>query len=219
METIKANENNSSTIQVNTVHYNFDTYVNLPRWNSYWHQIVEAVILKPQTVLIIGIGDNIVGKILQKQNIKVYTFDFDKELNPDFIGNVTEICDVLQEKHFDVILCCQVLEHFPYDKFESTLQKLKQVADNVIISLPYSPIKFMINISLPYIGNRIITLDIPRFYKKFKFNGEHHWEIGQKGYGKRKIEYSIRKIFNIQKQFVVPYNHYHIFFILKNQNE
>jgi hypothetical protein len=202
-------------LQVEKEHYDFDNYVSLPRWNSYWSQIAETMALKPQTVLIIGIGDNLVGEILLKRGIKVYTFDFDSTLKPDFVGDIRNIGTILNGKHFDVILCCQVLEHLPYDRFESILQKLKQITDNVIISLPYFPINFFLIVKLPLIGHMRIDINIHRFHKKLKFNGEHYWEIGWKGYTKRKITKSIRKFFTITKCFVVPHNHYHMFFILK----
>jgi 2-polyprenyl-3-methyl-5-hydroxy-6-metoxy-1,4-benzoquinol methylase len=197
-------------------HYKFSSYVTIARWNSYWHQIKEVTAFNPKNILIIGAGDDIVGKILAMQEgIDVYTFDFDEALQPDFIGNITEIDTVLQGKHFDIILCCQVLEHLPYEKFEDILQKIKRVATIVIISLPYSPIYFMINIKMSYIGTKAITINIHRFYKNIKWNGEHYWEIGRKGYTKRRIKKSIRKFFHIEKCFIATYNHYHIFFVLK----
>jgi hypothetical protein len=178
---------------------------------------VETTALNPESILIIGVGDNITGKILISQGIDVYTFDFDKELNPDFVGNITNIDEVLQGKHFDVILCCQVLEHLPYDNFEKILWKLKLFADNVIISLPYSPICFEVNIKAPRIGYCKIKINIHCFFRKFKWDGEHYWEIGYKGYTKRKIRKSITKVFNIKKQFVAKYNYYHLFFVLKSE--
>jgi hypothetical protein len=44
-----------------------------------------------ETVLIIGIGDNIVEKIIEMQGGNVYAFDFDKELYPDFVGDTRGI--------------------------------------------------------------------------------------------------------------------------------
>lgn len=202
-------------LQVLKEHYDFGCYVNLPRWNSYWHQIVETTMLNPENVLIIGMGDNIVGEILMRQGITVYTFDFDKTLHPDFVGNITEIDSILQGKHFDAVLCCQVLEHLPYDNFENILRKLKLCADNVIISLPYSPIHFGMDIKIPRIGICRININIHRFFRKLKWNGQHYWEIGYRGYTKRRIINSIEKFFSIKDQFVAKHNHYHLYFILK----
>jgi hypothetical protein len=216
MEQISTDNSGQSTQVDATVHYDFNNYVELPRWNSYWHQIIETVTLNPKNVLIIGVGDNIVGRILMSQGISVYTFDFDEALHPDFLGNITDIDTVLQGKHFDVILCCQVLEHLPYDNFENILRKLRLLADNVIISLPYSPVYFDIYITAPRIGYcKIININIHQFFRKLRWNGQHYWEMGRKGYTKRKIRKSIEKSFRIQKQFIAEHNHYHLFFVLK----
>jgi hypothetical protein len=216
------NENNEIfPVQVNRSHYDFDKYVNLPHWNSYWHQIAETKSLNPDTVLIIGVGDNIVGKILELQGIKVYTFDFDKELHPDFVGNIINIADILQGIHFDVILCCEVLEHLPYDKFEGILKSMTLITDNVIISLPHSPVFFSLRIILPYfykfIGGCGVNICIHKFYREYKYQGEHYWEIGIGQYTKNKIRKSINKYFIISKQFLATNNHYHMFFIIKKR--
>jgi hypothetical protein len=210
-------DNCDLSVQVYASHYNFSDYVNLPRWNSYWHQIMETIALNPKNVLIIGAGDNIVGKILMTQGMDVYTFDFDKTLQPDYTGNITDIDTVLQGKHFDLILCCQVLEHLPYDNFENILRKCKLLADNMIISLPYSPIYFEIDINMTRIGYHKIKIDIHHFFRKLKWNGQHYWEIGWKGYTKQKIRKNIKKIFFIKKQFVAKHNHCQIFFVLRDE--
>ncbi|MDR2424893.1 MAG: hypothetical protein LBD59_09260 [Prevotellaceae bacterium] len=205
----------TTTVQVDPSHYDFAKYVDIARWISYWHQITETMALNSENVLIVGIGDGITGKILSMQGIKVSTFDFDEKLQPDFVGNITEIDEVLQGNHFDVLLCCQLLEHLPYDFFEPVLQKMKCVADNVIISLPHSPRNYYISIGLPLLGRKKINIDIQRHCSTFKFDGEHYWEIGWKGYSKQKIKKSIKKYFSITKCFLAINNRYHLFFVLK----
>jgi hypothetical protein len=168
---------NNHTIQVDTSHYDFQIYTDLPRWTSYWHQIAETLALMPKTVLIIGVEDNIVEKILTAQGVQVYTYDFDKDLHHDFEGDMAEIDAVLCDKQFDVILCCQVLEHLPYDCFEDVLQQLARHADNVIISLPYSAIKYKVELKLPIIKTVKVNIYIHNSLNKHKFNGVHYWEI------------------------------------------
>ncbi|MDR2065106.1 MAG: class I SAM-dependent methyltransferase [Prevotellaceae bacterium] len=210
-------ENNNYNIQVKTNHYNFFTYTDLPRWTSYWHQIAETLALAPQTVLIIGMGDNIVGKLLTAQGVQVYTFDFDKNLHPDFEGDVANIDAVLDDKKFDVILCCQVLEHLPHNKFEIVLQQLKRHAGNVIISLPYSAMKYKVELKLPVIKTVKVNIYIHKFFRKHKFDGEHYWETGTRGHTKRSLLKSMGKFFTVTKWYVAPYNPYHVFFILRKK--
>jgi hypothetical protein len=207
----------AGTIQVEASHYNFQAYTDLPRWTSYWHQITETLALTPKTALIIGVGDNIVGNILAAQGVQVYTFDFDKNLHPDFEGNVANIDAILGDKRFDVILCCQVLEHLPHNKFENILQQLAQHACNVVISLPYSAMKYKFEVKLPVIRTINANVYIHKFFKKYKFNGEHYWEIGTRGYTKWSVLKSMIKFFTVERWYVAPYNSYHVFFILRKK--
>ncbi|MDR1985248.1 MAG: class I SAM-dependent methyltransferase [Prevotellaceae bacterium] len=204
----------SRSVQVAASHYQFQEYVDNGRWNSYWHQITETLAFAPKTVLIVGVGDNIVGKMLAEQGVQVYTFDFDKELHPDFAGDVADIDDVLQDNYFDVIVCCQVLEHLPYDRFEDILQQLRLHARNVIISLPYSGIKYKFEIKLPVIKTLKVNLYIHKFFRKYLFDGQHYWETGTKGYSKKRVTKSMKKFFTVKKRFIAPNNLYHLFFVL-----
>jgi hypothetical protein len=206
----------SNEMQVDTIHYNFSNYLDLNRWNSYFHQIEETLEFEPKSVLIVGIGDNIVATILAQHGVQVSTFDFDHSLHPDIIGNVVNIKEILQEQRFDVLLCCQVLEHLPYENFEKIIKQFSEIANNVIISLPYSSTYFKVDIKIPWIRERRIFLDIQNGHKLFKPNKEHYWEIGYKGYSKGKIEKCIKQFFKIQKLFTAKHNHYHLFFILKS---
>ncbi len=206
----------NNSIQVVASHYNFDKYVDAARWNSYYHQIAETLAFAAKTALIIGVGDNIVPMILSQQGVSVTTFDFDKDLQPDIVGDVTDIENILTKdgfQKFDVLLCCQVLEHLPYDYFEKTLAQFRNVANNVILSLPFSAHKYHINIKLPLIKIRF-SFYINWVFTKYKFNGQHYWEIGRKGFFKNKIIKSIKKIFTVKKVFLATHNNYHLFFIL-----
>jgi hypothetical protein len=211
-------KNNNPAVQVDASHYDFQTYTDLPRWTSYWHQITETLALAPKTALIVGLGDNIVYEILTRVGGgKFYTFDFDKNLHPDFEGDVVNIDGILGERKFDVILCCQVLEHLPYEKFEDILRQMERHADNVIISLPCSAMQYGFKVKLPLIKTVKVNIYIHKFFKRYKFNGEHYWEIGTRGYTRRSILRSMKKFFTVEKWYVAPYNWYHVFFILRKR--
>jgi len=199
--------------QVTKQHYSFSSYLNLPRWYSYWNQIDECIKLKPNSVLIIGVGDNIVAKILSDNIAVVHTFDIDQTLNPTFCGNLLEIQNIISQR-YDVILCCQVLEHLPYENFEAVLLQLSHLSKFLILSLPYCHHKLIdFNLSLlKYKFN--INLSIPRFYKQWNFDGQHYWEIGCKGYGLKKINQSIQKFFHLNNRYQSRINSYHYFYIL-----
>ena len=214
--------NQSAYVQVNKEHYNFFQYVNSHRWNSYYYQIVETLKCKGKEVLIIGIGDGIVVDILKKFKDKnITTFDFDKSLNPDILGSVTEI-DMVLKKKYDIILCCQVLEHIPFDMFEKTIVKIsKSVNEKFILSLPNCDYWFRLALITHNGFNINILRCIRRLFKsEWSINkqgkGEHYWEIDAKGYSKRKVNRIIKKYFIIERFFVPQENTYHMFYILKN---
>jgi hypothetical protein len=230
---ISAPDRQHNQIQVNCRHYNIQKYVDIARWSSYFYQIKETLELKPVTVLIIGIGDNVVGNVLSiQQGIDVFTYDFDKELNPDFVGDITEIDTVLGGKQFDAVLACQILEHLPYSRFEEVLKKLRAVGKHVIISLPHTRVNLTFSVKLHHRSTGSLHLGIFQWWKElickeenvadhkkpwwrmYKKNPEHYWEIGKGQYTKRKIRKSIEKYFSINKCFLATGNHDHIFYVL-----
>ena len=145
--------------QVEKEHYDFLSYLSKARWNSYYHQIEEVLKNNSQNALIIGKGDGIVPDILKKQIEEVKIFDIAEDLQPDYLGNILEMSNIINKK-FDSILCCQVLEHLPFDKFEQCISELSKVTDKqVIISLPQKNIFFNIGFKIP----KIPKIDIKKY--------------------------------------------------------
>ena len=213
-------------IQAKQGHSDFNNYVSIQRWDSYYYQIKEVSRLYDvHTILLIGIGDSIVGNIFTNLGYKVTTFDFDKNHNPDIVGSVTEIDKIIKDK-FDCIVCCQVLEHIPFCEFENIMNNFSKIATkNVIISLPYNFFKlFSAKVFLPLIHDVSIKCTIPKFWQlNYRLEkegwGEHYYEIGVKGSKKKTIEKIMKKYFTIQKVFNPIENLYHYFYVLEVKNE
>lgn len=202
-------------IQVNKGHYDFQQYVNIPRWCSYYYQIKEVLELSPRNVLVIGVGDGIVVDILKGKGLTVYTFDLDKELRPDYCGSVSDFSKIVKELKVDIILCCQVLEHLPYEAFLPVSAMLSKHCNVLILSLPYASFQlFKFSFKFERVRMRTIDIRFPRFYQNNVYSGEHYWEIGYKGYPMSKIENTLKENFEIKKGFFVPENTYHYFFKL-----
>ena len=199
--------------QVPKEHY-FKNYDTKERWMSYWYQINEILKLNPENVLEIGVGNKVVSDYLRKQGIKVTTVDIDPELKPDFVCSVTNLSEVLKSK-YDVVLCAQVLEHLPFSEFEKSLNEIKKVCKRyAIITLPYGGIDLSLIVYFPKKGlKKILSVKIP-FPRKHKFDGEHYWEIGKKGYSLSKIRKILSKYFIVEKEFYPPENMWHYFLIL-----
>ncbi|MFQ6049626.1 MAG: class I SAM-dependent methyltransferase [Candidatus Paceibacterales bacterium] len=192
--------------------YSFKKYDSKSRWISYWHQINEVLNLESKNILEIGVGNKTVSDCLKNQGIEVVTLDIDEKLNPDVIGNALEI--PFPDNTFDVILCAEVLEHLPFEKFERGLRELKRVSKKyVLLSLPHFGHSIKLSFKIPLIKEKKFAIRMP-FPIKHHFNGKHYWEIGKRGYPLTKIRHIIKKYFIIKKDFIPFENQYHHFFVL-----
>lgn len=160
---------------------------NLDRIFSYRMQAVLTLRalegeLSPRTLLV-GKGNGIVDFILDRCGVTITTLDMRAALEPDIVASVEEIPS--EDGSFDCVLCCQVLEHLPFEKFRNCLAELKRVcaADGtLILSLPDQR---------PYFGFGVV---LKRSRREFGFSMPcmparripewrlermgHHWEVG-----------------------------------------
>ena len=80
-------------------------------------------------------GNGFVAWFLQNAGLEVTTMDIDPDLKPTIVGSVVDI--PLPDDSFDLVMCCQLLEHLPYDNFVPALLQLHRVAKkHVVLSLP-----------------------------------------------------------------------------------
>lgn len=206
--------------QVNKTHYEYENYMNIARWNSYFCQIDETMKCDGKEVLYIGSEDRVVVDTLEKYGKDVKTLDLAEDLKPDFLGSVTEIDKVLKGETFDVVVCSQVLEHIPFEMFESTISKMEKVVkEKLILSLPNRNKYARVMIS--GMGERMIKRR-RRSEEVWDINnqgkGEHYWEIDAKGCATRKeVEQILEKYFKLEKFFIPFNNTYHMFFILRKK--
>lgn len=208
-------------IQVPTNHY-FDKYDDLKRFISYFYQADIIKRLKPDKVLEIGIGNKTTSNYLKQYGIKIDTCDFDKTLQPDYLADIRDL--PFEDNSYDVVLACEVLEHIPFKDLNKALTELYRVSKKyIVLSIPYSSAGFEFIISFPFL-NRLfkkpflnLFIRIPYFFRKIEFSGEHYWEMGRKGYPKRKIKRLLKNHFNIIREIRPILNHYHHFFVLEKK--
>lgn len=205
-------------IQVNKDNYEFSKYVPKTRWSSFWHQISEIYKLGPESVLVIGVGDNIIENIIRSQIKIVHTFDIDPELKPDICGSIKDLSSCCTQK-YDSIICCQVLEHLPFSNFESCIKQISDTTNKYcILSLPQKYyFSFHLVISILW---KKKSFFISRIKKNVKhtFDGQHYWEIGAKESSLKDVKNIVEKYFSIKREYTVQENPYHRFFILGKRN-
>ena len=202
-------------------HQKLDPYFDIDydskeRFCSYWHQINEIISLEPKKALEIGIGNGFVIRYLRDKELNVTTLDIAHELRPDVAGAVLAI--PFKNGSFDVVVCCEVLEHLPYSEFSKALKEIHRVSrKHVVLSLPDVTTVYRINIELPRI-RPIKKLIVHPFHRpaQHAFDGYHYWEIGKIGYPLKKVKLDITSLdFNMIKTYRVFESYYHRFFLLK----
>ncbi|MBS1544523.1 MAG: methyltransferase domain-containing protein [Bacteroidetes bacterium] len=202
-------------IQVPPETYNDISYNDNGRFNSYWHQINAVIQLRPKSVLEIGTGNGLVRYVLEKNGVKVTTVDIDENLRPDILASVLSI--PVHDDSFDLALCCQVLEHLPYEKFIPALSEIRRViSKNLILSLPDLHRAYRFSFQIPLLGELKWLYKVPRLKPlDWQFNGEHYWNISCKNYSLSRIKRDIEAAgFTINATFCVFEMPWHRFFIL-----
>jgi ubiquinone/menaquinone biosynthesis C-methylase UbiE len=194
-------------------------YCTAERFASYACQINAVMQLGPRTVLEIGQGPGVVSHILRRANTKVVTLDHDMQLRPNVVGSVERL--PFLGASFDVVLCCEVLEHVPYESFESALRQMRDITSKwVVLSVPNAARYVAMQIKIPHFRQKRWFCTVPWFARKHKFSGEHYWEIGKRGYPMRRIRQSIRASgFSIARDWRVEQQPQHHMFILEKSGE
>ena len=201
-------------------HYFNKNYDSKGRFCSYWHQINEIILLKPKEVLEVGIGNGFVSKYLKERGVNVTTLDIDKRLNPDAVGSVLQI--PFNDESFELVVCCETLEHLPYKHFSKALCEICRVSKSyVILSLPDLSRVCRFGIYLPKIVKLNILIPLPRLKPLVRgFKGGHYWNIGTAGYPLQQIKKKIRKAgFKLERCYRVFEIPWHRFFLLKKDDD
>lgn len=191
-----------------------DGYNNRDRWMSYWQQNEIVLSLKPKRILEIGIGNKTVTNYLKSHGIEVTTLDLNESLKPDIVASIERM--PVPDESFDAVLAAEILEHLSFDKFEACLKEIRRVTKKyAVISLPDWGWTFYFIFKTPLLKKFQAMFKISGVLKH-KFNGEHCWEIGKRGYPLSKIKKEIEiSGFKILKDFITPDSPYHHFFILE----
>jgi len=158
---------------------------------------------RPRRILEIGIGAGIVSQTLRTCGMSVTTLDHSKDLHPDVVASVTDM--PLDNGSFDLVLCCEVLEHIPYRDFEKALFEIRRVANKYfIMTLPDQDRFYRAEVMLPFMKRaRRLCVERPLVFPPRHIpDGEHFWEIGKKGYPLVRVCGSIESAgFSIDKTY------------------
>jgi SAM-dependent methyltransferase len=181
---------------------------------SYWHQLRVALGTEPDRVLEIGSGTGVFRSYLRSRGIEVACADIDESRDADYVADVSRLDETLPAGlTFDLVVCCQVLEHLPFDKFEDCLRGIAARANPyALITLPYRGLPIVLKIG---VDEKALTLGfrIPKPWPH-KFDGQHRWELGWK-YSPRKITRIMKNYFDVVKRHTIRDNPYHYLWLLR----
>jgi len=167
--------------QVACDHYFQRSYLNADRWSSYWYQIDAVLQLGGRSILEIGIGNRVVCDTLAKIGLSVTTLDIEPGLHPDAVGSVTML--PFAAKIFDVVVAAEILEHIAWEDLTLALAEIRRVTRRAaLISVPNAGYTFACDWKLPLIPRQRWIWRLPRFWRRHRFDGEHYWELGKRGF-------------------------------------
>jgi SAM-dependent methyltransferase len=196
------------------------SYVRGGRLFSYAHQMNAVLEHEPHKVLEVGPGPGMVTAALRAIDIEVLTVDVQAELRPDVVASVTDL--PFQDRAFDVAMCCQVLEHLPFDRFVPALKEMGRVSRKaVVISLPDCTPYYEIRLRLPKLRNIFWTRSRQRdrdiAYKARKYEDDgHYWEVGYPEATLAVVEQAISTAgLRLNRSWRFIDNTYHRFFVVE----
>ena len=177
-------------------------YLTEERWISYVRQVSSVADIKPRSVIEVGVGPGAMGWMIEATfpGCRYVGVDITRELNPCVCASVVNL--PFAARSFDVAFCCQVLEHLPYENFIEALSELRRVArSRVVISLPDVSPFFYLRARIPGMRRLLprlwygFSIRSPfRPHHSFEDHGQHHWEIGKRGYSLGRILTDIRPV-------------------------
>ncbi len=209
----------SYTKQVDKNHYSFENYFFSGRWMSYWYQTKE-IASRPEikSVLDIGPGTEFLREVLKihRPDISYATVDVAEDVNPDVIGSVTKL--PFSDYSYDVVCAFQVLEHIQFADVPSAIKEMARVSKRyVFVSLPHFGPSIEWHFKMPLVPRIKFSFKIP-LPKKHKFNGQHYWELGKRGYSvKNFVHMATLENLKLIDAYVPFENQYHHFFILEKK--
>lgn len=195
--------------------YFSDGYFALEQLFSLSHQINEIHKLKPESILEIGIGNGFTSSFLRRSGYRVTTVDINPELEPDICAPLDQVGQIIGDVRFDLVVCCEVLEHIPLQEFKPSLDHLVKLGRRLFLTLPNHRASVGLGgmLRIPKIGARIFdwTIDIPR---KKKLDAEHFWEVNSEDRTSLKeIVSELKSRYPSVETKKMPLNPYHIAFI------
>jgi len=159
--------------------YYSDNYFRLNQLCSFAHQINDIHRLNPASILEIGIGNGFTSSFLRRAGFDIVTVDINPELEPDICSPISRLKPLLGDRSFDLVVCCEVLEHMPFEDFELSLEVFRSVGQRLYMTLPNYKRVYGVGgfINLPKVYGLSFRAQFELPNRK-TLSEEHFWEVG-----------------------------------------
>jgi hypothetical protein len=182
-------------------------------WSTI-EQLRHVAAFEPTRVLEIGVGNGFVAQILRSMDIEVTTFDINAQLRPDIVGDVTQVGDHVAPGEYDLVSCCEVLEHLPFDHFEPTIATFAALSPRLFLTIPSAArhVGMAGLIRLPLIGDRWFGAWLG-LGRRRKLARAHFWEVGSENEtSARAVTAALRRHYRRVESGQFRLNPYHLYF-------
>ena len=202
--------------QIKRKHYQSKQYLNDRQWMTYLAQINYVRSFGDvDSILEIGCGGGVVNAVLNALGYNATTLDINSNLHPQYVGDISEQ-DFSMNEAFDLVLCAEVLEHIPFEKFDICINNIYEITKSyAVITLPNCQISNRIKIIInSHEWQRLIGK------RKFHIQKMHYWELNSDAYTTYdEIRKHIRLCFDIVEEGIEKENPYHYYYLLKKKEK
>ena len=172
-------------------------YYSEKRIGHQWMQVDLLSGLGVRRVLEVGPYLGLVTAMLDNAGYDVTTLDlfappFQRPERPNIEADLLML-DPKRIEGFDAILCCETLEHLPWQSTGDVLRAFHDSgARHLILSVPYEGLQFGWSIYVnPFVLRQYLALKKLRRFRAFTPDTDpwgHKWELGYKGFGVKRWE-------------------------------
>ena len=177
-------------------------YYTAKRIGQQWLQVQLVNELPVANLLEVGPYLGLVTALLDNAGYRVTTLDAGPRRFAQPPGRHIEADLLALEPSriagFDAILCCETLEHLPWDRVPDMLRRLRASgARFLVVSVPYEAFQFELSLYLNrWAVRQRLQLKKLRFLRRFAPGPEpdgHRWEIGYRGHGLKTWETMLQR--------------------------
>lgn len=195
-------------------HYYSERHFKLDQLFANALQVYHVHSMQPRDMLEIGVGNRFLSTFMRLSGLDVTTADINSNLQPDICAPLRDLRSAT-DRRFDLVVCCEVLEHIPLAELDANLDHLRSLGDRLFLTLPTIHTTAGIGglVRLPGMGPTSIDLNfsLPRRHKLM--GTPHFWEVGfDRTSTRRAIVGKLKKRYANVKSGRFPLKPNHVYF-------